>query len=106
MSEQQHYVRPIATLWLVDRAESLLEASEVGIIGEASRSALVEEARRDLGRAGDQIDAAVEVLAAIGRRLLDAEIEVEWADDLLFAIDLLINDGLGLAERGGLEVAR
>lgn len=99
-------VRPIATLWLIDRAESLLEASEVGIIGEASRSALVEEARRDVERAADQIDAAVEVLASIGRRLLVETEDWSWKDDLLFAIDLLVDDRLGFTDRGRLEVER
>lgn len=92
MSESDPNVRPVATLWLLERAESLLESSEVGVIGEASRSALVEEARRSIGQAQDQVDAAVGVLVELAKTLVWAGAHDDDLANLVFAVDLL-HDG-------------
>ncbi len=85
-------VRPIATTWLLDRADSLIEASRHPSIGIGSLEALSDEARSDLEKARTQVDAAVSVLIELGKRLLESETDVEWRWDLLLAIELLSDE--------------
>lgn len=94
MSESEMPVRPIAVSWLLDRVESLVESAQVGVIGEASRDALIEEAMRDVGRARTQIDAAVEVMIGLAKTIRDLDLDVDddWMPDAVFVLELLTDE--------------
>lgn len=96
MSESEMPVRPIAVSWLLDRVESLVESAQVGVIGEASRDALIEEAMRDVGRARTQIDAAVEVMIGLAKTLRDLDLDVD--DDVDHVVLELLTDEFGEGE--------